>query len=626
MKTIKYFILTIIIVGISNFAFTVKADVIKNPVIIIPGILGSWNMDIQFFDGTGGTWIFPPFFNPYSNLIEALEKDGYQKDKTLFVAFYDWRKSNITSATDYLIPVIDKALANSTTGKVDIIAHSMGGLIARRYIQSDQYRGDVENLILIGTPNDGASEAYELWEGGIIPKSFGPIMHGILQTYLSYSKIKFAETPSNYDVIHTHIPSIKELLPTYDFLYDPAEETYKSVDLMHEQNVFLQDLVVSRHNLTQLGSLTTIAGINHNTVDVISYGQSTNGNAKLWTDGMPNPLPPVQDDPDGDGTVLSWSATIGEGSIYPPILIQNPFQKLFAWLVPSAYADEAHIPVVNKTIDSTHLDLPTEVIPDIFLALGLTQPLETYEPISGPDEILAYMFASPVSVKITGPDGKSITSTTSTMSNAVYTGATDPNGVKIVFIANPVKGLYKVELTGTQNGHYHMAVLDENDATSTEQVVEKDVAEGEKISYTVNFDPQGSTSTTAISAPVIANATSTPTTTPSTKTAVELTQDLIRDVSAYNTAGKINKSAYKTLSLDLNGALGSLKEAEALKAKQSPRFPFLNSIAIMTLQRLAKIALDDFKWNVTLLKGKGVDAAIAPELIQKADAIISLIK
>lgn len=48
--------------------------------------------------------------------------------------------------------------------EIDIIAHSMGGLVARRYIQSyfsdDDWRGErfrVRNLIMLGTPNKGSS-------------------------------------------------------------------------------------------------------------------------------------------------------------------------------------------------------------------------------------------------------------------------------------------------------------------------------------------------------------------------------------------------------------------------------------------------------------------------------------
>lgn len=40
--------------------------------------------------------------------------------------------------------------------KVDVVAHSMGGLVTRAYISSNDYAGDINNLIMLGTPNEGA--------------------------------------------------------------------------------------------------------------------------------------------------------------------------------------------------------------------------------------------------------------------------------------------------------------------------------------------------------------------------------------------------------------------------------------------------------------------------------------
>jgi pimeloyl-ACP methyl ester carboxylesterase len=40
-----------------------------------------------------------------------------------------------------------------------ILSHSMGGLIARHYVEGPAYRGDVSDLVLIGPPNQGAAVA-----------------------------------------------------------------------------------------------------------------------------------------------------------------------------------------------------------------------------------------------------------------------------------------------------------------------------------------------------------------------------------------------------------------------------------------------------------------------------------
>ncbi len=40
--------------------------------------------------------------------------------------------------------------------RVDIVAHSMGGLVAHDYIEGETYGGEVDHLILVGTPNAGS--------------------------------------------------------------------------------------------------------------------------------------------------------------------------------------------------------------------------------------------------------------------------------------------------------------------------------------------------------------------------------------------------------------------------------------------------------------------------------------
>lgn len=53
----------------------------------------------------------------------------------------------------------DYARADIKLSRVDIVAHSTGGLFARSYIQglSGDYQGDIRKLIMVGTPNHGVS-------------------------------------------------------------------------------------------------------------------------------------------------------------------------------------------------------------------------------------------------------------------------------------------------------------------------------------------------------------------------------------------------------------------------------------------------------------------------------------
>jgi pimeloyl-ACP methyl ester carboxylesterase len=97
----------------------------------------------------------------YAALFETLEQFGFREQDGSLVPFaYDWRRSNIVSAA---------ALAHrldQLPGDVDIIllGHSMGGLVARHYLESGRFNArrafqQVKALITLGTPHRGAPAA-----------------------------------------------------------------------------------------------------------------------------------------------------------------------------------------------------------------------------------------------------------------------------------------------------------------------------------------------------------------------------------------------------------------------------------------------------------------------------------
>lgn len=229
----------------------------RNPVIVIPGILGSKLKDIRndqivwgafisgaadpqtddglrsitapyiFPDGSKTNWShvvpdgalrevrlqllgIPLRVKAYAQIIEALGIGGYREkqlgsanntlyDNTHYTAFqfdYDWRLSNAENAKKlyYFIQDVRNQTAQvyaSRYGiedadiKVDIVAHSMGGLIARYMLRYGEqglpddgreplldWSGSlgVERVIIIGTPNAGSVNALEELVQG---KNFG---------------------------------------------------------------------------------------------------------------------------------------------------------------------------------------------------------------------------------------------------------------------------------------------------------------------------------------------------------------------------------------------------------------------------------------------------------------------
>ncbi|MEM4711200.1 MAG: alpha/beta fold hydrolase, partial [Candidatus Woesearchaeota archaeon] len=67
------------------------------------------------------------------------------------------KDETIEEYADRLKDIIDNTKKTSEKDKVNIVAHSMGGLVVRRYIQKYGHE-NIDNLILIATPNQGIIE------------------------------------------------------------------------------------------------------------------------------------------------------------------------------------------------------------------------------------------------------------------------------------------------------------------------------------------------------------------------------------------------------------------------------------------------------------------------------------
>jgi pimeloyl-ACP methyl ester carboxylesterase len=196
---------------------------------------------------------FLPEIEIYQKLIDALEKrGGYAEGKwdapaasghedTFYVFPYDWRYDNVENAR-LLMTKIDalKRKLKRPNLKFNVIAHSMGGLIARyaaMYGNADLPRAgalrptwagrkNLDKIFLLGTPNEGSVQALDSMLNG-----FSFIGGGV--------NLPFVQNLSKFDVFT--IPAIYQLLPNrnafkvYDEnlkplnlnLYDPKTwETY----------------------------------------------------------------------------------------------------------------------------------------------------------------------------------------------------------------------------------------------------------------------------------------------------------------------------------------------------------------------------------------------------------------
>ncbi len=286
----------------------------RNPVVFVPGLYGSMGDDI--IPGTG-EWGFGIASSVYEPFIQELENMGYKLNESLFIAYYDWRKDCEYSMEKYLRPTIELAKKISGGRKVDIICHSMGGLVSRTYFQSKSYKYDVEKAIFIATPHTGAANTYSFWkEGKVLSKKdvesqlFTLIVEGylwILTRLHNYSR--------EIDAIHELIPGALDIMPNKDYgeyLYYFDEE--KNIEFipyeeMEYTNPFLDKLNSTKNLLeTRRIDITLIVGKNISTNEKFQVKKSQSDFIEK--------IVVLHKSDEGDGTVILKSATAIEGDTY----------------------------------------------------------------------------------------------------------------------------------------------------------------------------------------------------------------------------------------------------------------------------------------------------------------------
>lgn len=286
----------------------------KTPIIFIHGIMGSMGKGILKGTAELNFGISEQVYRPLINILESF---GYKEDIDLFICYYDWTKENSDSAKNYLIPTIEKAKKKSRIQKVDIISHSMGGIVARAYAQSVYYKNDINKLIMIATPNAGSANAYFFWSGGYLKykEEYKNILYRLIKsTFIWYVRLKY-----NRDVdmafMRDNIPSVGELLPSYDYgnylISGNKEIDIKSMSI---ENKFLNKLNSDKSILRKRRIKTyLIVGKDTETVDKIEVIEHNEEHEK-WKDGRPIG---VVESLMGDGTVICKSVeTIKGKTIY----------------------------------------------------------------------------------------------------------------------------------------------------------------------------------------------------------------------------------------------------------------------------------------------------------------------
>jgi len=176
--------------------------------------------------------------------------------QNLLISFaYDWRKDNLNSSATYLqnlLATIDY-LYGQNDYQVFLIGHSMGGLVARAYLEklgnpvgkpADKWYGKIKGLITLGTPHLGAPLAVDAISGSLdkllgfiklvhpdinIPNNFGHLVQDLVNSQYCQSAYELLPPPSSVSPATNQTQFIKAIGASYNIFDLSSDGSGKNI-------------------------------------------------------------------------------------------------------------------------------------------------------------------------------------------------------------------------------------------------------------------------------------------------------------------------------------------------------------------------------------------------------------
>ncbi len=135
----KKSILSMLAIVLSTLSMQGYAACSKQPIVFVHGYAGST-----------GQW---------NTMINRFKNDGYPDCAFYKFSYSSLSQSNKTSAAQ-LANYVDWVKQQTGWSKVNVVAHSNGGLVSRWYRVFENGTKSNDDLVTIGTPHEGTSWAY----------------------------------------------------------------------------------------------------------------------------------------------------------------------------------------------------------------------------------------------------------------------------------------------------------------------------------------------------------------------------------------------------------------------------------------------------------------------------------
>lgn len=316
----------------------------KTPILIVPGVLGT-----DIYQGNNLLWANPKmsfisdgFMDPLAfntnlipidtsltlgdvirekgaigfishytdSLINQLTSPdiGYTEGKDLFTFPYDWRFGVSSSTVEQLKGEIDYIASTTGSSIVNVIAHSTGALLVKKYVMTYPSNHHIGKAVFVGIPNLGA------------PKAIKTLIVGDNFDVPALNPLEMKKISQNMPVVYDLAPSqeyynqLGSFLHVHNPLSGPADE---ETDLNFADS--MQDLIIT--NLVNKQAVNNSENLHsedfdnydlrNEGVDLYSIVGCKTGTFGKFTESISKDSPPTFSFPkviSGDGTVPFGSA------------------------------------------------------------------------------------------------------------------------------------------------------------------------------------------------------------------------------------------------------------------------------------------------------------------------------
>lgn len=468
-----------------------------HPLAFIPGILGTMPPTYQ------ASGAMDPILSSYYPLLTNLKKLGYEEGKSLFPLRVDWRQSNVISAqvlaaaipgyleTANQLGYIGEPDSGAPATKVDLVVHSMGGLVTRAYVEGSDYHDDIHKVVFIATPHRGFPADYRTREGltwamylysGAIQQGLALVMDYVLwptfigkqyQPSIAEFIAAGCEFPTSFtEILYVFSTCSRDDL--YNWSHDPVKGIFSLTEMLPDDNVepYLQCHDLSGVECTgasafpfgreanplldgptglnapdRLQTLANNLGGAQNIFVIFGNGTNTDygygvreGGPPFWAQGFPD----IRITGPGDDLIPTYSANL---SLMMPDIPPGNVVELSG--------PEARHKEIMYHPEVLQYDLPRFLIG---MSTGFTPTKHAPDLVPLTSNLVLFLAECPVNLTITDPQGRRVGfdpatgSSVAEINGAIY-AAPGTEG-QFILIPDPVEGTYQFTATAFGDGPY----------------------------------------------------------------------------------------------------------------------------------------------------------------------------